>query len=339
MSHSPSSHTMTVSALNGDLRRRGKAHDSLAARARAYFAEDSRRTIQTVLGLLWLLDGALQFQSFMYSKGFVQTIFDTASGQPAWFASTIRWGAHLAQHNLTAFNTAFALTQVLIGIGLLYRPTVKPALTVSFAWALTVWWVGEGLGMLFTNTASPLTGAPGAVLLYAIIGLVVWPSERPGGLLGVRGARLSWAILWLAMGWLWLLAANSGANATHDLISAAPSGASWLTSVQHAAADAANGDGLVIALVLAFVSAAIGVAVAINWRAKAFLAVAIVLNLAYWVLGQGLGGVLTGSGTDPNAGPLFILFALALYPLIPADRAIRSQATRVAPRAEVAVAD
>jgi hypothetical protein len=141
------------------------------------------------------------------------------------------------------------------------------------------------------------------------------------------------------MGWLWLLAANSGANATHDLISAAPSGASWLTSVQHVAADASSGGGLVIALVLAFVSAAIGVAVAINWRAKAFLAVAIVLNLAYWVLGQGLGGVLTGSATDPNAGPLFILFALALYPLIPTERSIRSQPTRVPPRPRVAVAD
>jgi hypothetical protein len=295
--------------------------------------------VQTALGLLWLLDGALQFQSFMYSKGFVQTMLATASGQPAWLASTIRWGAHLSQHNLTVFNTAFALTQVLIGIGLLYRPTVKPALTVSFAWALTVWWVGEGLGMLFTNTASPLTGAPGAVLLYAIIGLVVWPSERPGGLLGVRGARLAWAILWLAMGWLWLLAANSSANATHDLISAAPSGASWLTGVQHAAANAANGGGLVIALVLAFVSGAIGVAVALNWRAKAFLAVAIVLNLAYWVFGQGLGGLLTGSATDPNSGPLFILLALALFPLIPADGAIRSRASRAAPRPEVALAD
>jgi hypothetical protein len=330
---------MTALALKGDVRQPRQAQSSLAARARAYFAEDTRRTIQTVLGLLWLLDGALQFQSFMYSKGFVQTIFDTASGQPAWFASTIRWGGHLAEHNLTVFNTAFALIQVLIGIGLLYRRTVKPALTVSFAWALTVWWVGEGLGMLFTNTASPLTGAPGAVLLYAIVGLVVWPSERPGGLLGVKGARLAWAILWLAMGWLWLLAANSGASATHDLISAAPSGASWLTSVQHASADAANGSGLLIALVLASVSAAIGVAVAMNWRAKAFLAVAIVLNLAYWILGQGLGGILTGSATDPNTGPLFILFALALYPLIPADKAIRSQATRLTPRPELAVAD
>jgi hypothetical protein len=140
------------------------------------------------------------------------------------------------------------------------------------------------------------------------------------------------------MAWLWLLAANSSANATHDLISAAPSGASWLTSVQHAAANAADGGGLVIALVLASLSAVIGVAVAINWRARTFLAVAIVLNLAYWVLGQGLGGILTGSATDPNAGPLFILFALAIYPLIPAERTMHSQTTGVSGRRAAAVA-
>ena len=73
-------------------------------------------------------------------------------------------------------------------MGLLYRPTVKLALAVSFAWVLVVWWFGEGFGMLFMNMANPLTGAPGAVLLYAIVGLLVWPNGRPGGLLGVRGA-------------------------------------------------------------------------------------------------------------------------------------------------------
>jgi hypothetical protein len=332
--------TMSASGLNFDVGL-GEARGSLAARARVYFAEDSPRAIQSVLGLLWLIDGGLQFQSFMYSNGFLQMMLANANapGQPGWAASTIRWGAHLAQHNLTLFNTLFALTQVVIGLGLLYRPTVKPALAVSFGWVLVVWVFGEGLGMLLTNTANPLTGAPGAVLLYAIIGLMAWPGERAGGLLGVQGARVAWLILWLAMGWLWLVAANSSANATHDLISAAPSGASWLTSVQHSVANAAKGDGVVIALVLAFLSAVIGVAVAINWRAKTFLAVAIVLNLAYWVIGQGLGGILTGSGTDPNAGPLFVLFALALYPLVPADGATRSQAIRVARRREAAVAD
>jgi hypothetical protein len=332
-----SSRIITAGALSPD-RGRGSTRSSALSRARAYFAEDTRRAIQTVLGLLWLIDGALQFQSFMYSNGFIQMTLSNASGQPGWLASTIRWAAHLSQHNLTVFNTLFALTQVVIGIGLLYRPTVKPALAVSFAWVLVVWWVGEGLGFLLTNTASPLTGAPGAVLLYGIVGLVVWPSERIGGLLGVRGARMAWAALWLAMSWLWLLAANSTANAIHDQIVAAPSGASWLTSLQHAAANATDGRGLVIALTLASLSAVIGVAVAINWRAKTFLAVAIVLNLAYWVIGQGLGGILTGSGTDPNTGPLFIVFALALYPLIQADGAIQSRATSLAGRRAAAAA-
>ncbi len=65
---------------------------------------------------------------------------------------------------------------------------------------------------MFGVTAMPLTGAPGAVLLYALIGAIVWPNDRPGGVLGVRGARIAWAALWLVMAWLWLLAPSSSAN-------------------------------------------------------------------------------------------------------------------------------
>ena len=94
---------------------------------------------------------------------------------------------------------------------------------------------------------------------------------------------------------------------------------SWLTTVQDWAANAAQGNGLIIAVVLAFVSFAIGIAVACNWHARAFLIAAIVLNLAYWVLGQGFGGIFNGGATDPNAGPLFVLLACALYALVPVD--------------------
>ncbi len=142
-----------------------------------------------MLGLIWLLDGGLQFQSFMYSHGFIDMLRTMAAGQPQWLASSIDWGARLTGHDLTVYNTLFALVQVGIGLGLLYRPSVKAALVVSFAWSLFVWWFGEAFGMLFMNMAQPLTGAPGAVILYAIVGLVVWPAERPGGLLGIRGAR------------------------------------------------------------------------------------------------------------------------------------------------------
>jgi len=295
----------------------GRQLPHLITALRAYFASDSRRTIQTVLGLIWLLDGALQFQSFMYTKGFTQMLAGMESGQPHWLSSSLAWGVRLANGDLGVWDTLFGLTQVAIGLGILFRPTVKLALGASFAWVLVVWWFGEAFGMLFANAANPLTGAPGAVLLYALIGLIVWPNDRAGGLLGVRGARIAWAALWIVMGYLWLLAPNSSANATHDAISAAPSGMGWLTSVQRHAAHITQGNGLLIALVLAAASVAIGIAVAADWQPRTFLWLAIYLSVVYWVVGQGFGGLATGSATDPNAGLLFIVLAGALYALLP----------------------
>jgi hypothetical protein len=300
--------------------------ESADGRVKAYFFSDTRRSIQTCLGLIWLLDGGLQFQSFMYGKGFIQFLTNLTAGQPGWVSSSVTWGATTLHSHQVVFNTLFALVQVAIGAGLLCRPTVRPALVASFGWVLVVWWLGEAFGMIFMATtpmggapmASALTGAPGAVLLYGLIGAIVWPNDRPGALLGVRGARAVWAGLWLVMAWLWLVEAG-GANGITNAINAAPSGMSWLSTVQDWFANAAKGDGVVIAIVLAAVSAAIGVAVAANWRPKLFLALAVGLNLIYWVVGQGFGGIPQGGATDPNAGPLFVLLAVALYSLTPIE--------------------
>jgi hypothetical protein len=332
---------MTASTLGARTTGWQHATKRMITQVRQYFASDSSRAFQTVLGVIWLLDGALQFQPFMYSNGFIQTLTGTASGQPHWLASGITWAAHIAQHRLTLFNTLFALVQVAIGLGLLYRRTVKPAIVLSLAWSLIVWGFAEGFGMLFAGTASPLTGAPGAVLLYAIIALLVWPTDRPGGLLGARGARVTWGALWLATAWMWLLPSNSSANAVGTAIMSAP-GAGFLHTLQTSVASTANGHGLVIALVLAAVSAGIGVAVAQDWRSAPFLVVAIVLNLAYWVVGQGFGGIFyTNSATDPNTGPLFVLLGLVLLTLtrrpIAADQSValdaRSSSGRASARA------
>lgn len=293
------------------------AGGAVGAHLRAYFFSDTRRTLTTVLGLLWLLDGGLQFQSFMYSHGFIAMLTGLTSGQPGWVSGSMTWAAHTAEHRLDIFNTFFALVQCFIGLGLLYRRTVKPALAISFAWALVVWWFGEAFGMMFMTMASPLTGAPGAVLIYALVGLIVWPGARPGGLLGVRGARTAWAALWLVMAWLWLEAPSSNASAISDSVKAAPSGMSWLSTLQEWVTKGLHGNGVAPAIALAFLSAAIGIAVAANWRPKRFLTIAIVLSLIYWVIGQGFGGIFEGGATDPNAGPPFILLACALWWLIP----------------------
>jgi hypothetical protein len=281
-----------------------------------YFWSDGVRRAQTVLGLLWLLDGGLQFQSFMYSRGFLQSLLSGAAGQPGWLHDSITWGVHLANGNLAVFNTLFALVQVLLGVGFLYRPLVRPAIAASLVWVLIVWWFGEAFGMLFMNMAQPLTGAPGGVLMYGLIGLLVWPGQGPGGLLGIRGAKILWAALWAVMAWLWLLAASSSANATKSMLTSVPSGIHALDSLQGSLARASAGHGLVIALVLAAVSAAIGIAVAADWHPRGFLITAIVLNVVYWVIPQGLGGIFAGGATDPNSGPLFVLLACVMFGIV-----------------------
>ncbi|HEX3804162.1 MAG TPA: hypothetical protein VHV75_15100 [Solirubrobacteraceae bacterium] len=282
-----------------------------------YFFSDGTRTVQTILGLIWLLDGGLQFQSFMYSKGFIDMLTSMSPGQPHWLGSSINWGANLAAGNISLYNTGFALVQVAIGLGLLYRPTVKSALLLSFVWSLFVWWFGEGFGMLFMNMAQPLTGAPGGVIMYALIGLVIWPNGNPGGLLGVRGTRIMWATLWLLCAYLWLLQSSASANAIHDMINAAPSGMSWLSSMQDGFASITKGDGFIFALILAVLSAVIGLGVGFNWRAKELLIVSVVLQVIFWLVGQGLGGIFQGGATDPATAPLLILLAYAVYQLIP----------------------
>jgi hypothetical protein len=98
------------------------------------------RGVQIALGLFWLLDGLLQFQSYMYSHAFLAEVVEpTADMQPAWAGQPIFWAAHLVGHDLALWNTLFALTQCGIGLGLLHRSTVKPALLLSFAWAFVVW--------------------------------------------------------------------------------------------------------------------------------------------------------------------------------------------------------
>lgn len=117
------------------------------------------------------------------------------------------------------------------------------------------------------------------------------------------------------MAWLWLGSAGSSPNAVSEAINGAPSRIAWLTHVQECLAAATHGSGLAIGLTLAAVSAPIGIAVARNWHARAFLGLSVFINPVFWIVGQGFGGIFTGAATDPNA-PLFCLLAWAVYALI-----------------------
>ena len=293
----------------------------------------TRRGLRITLGLIWLLDGGLQFQSFMYSHGFLKEVIEpNAAMQPAWIGHPMISAAHFAGHNLALWDTLFGLVQVAIGLGVIFRRTARPALLASFGWAFVVWWFGEGFGMIPAGMASPLTGAPGAVLLYALIGLLVWPTEQTeqdgssaalrkregtsagAGLIGERGGQIVWSALWLTATALWCLSANRAADAPSEALkTAAGNSMHWLASLQSSLAGTTKGHGEAIAITLAVVSLTVAAGVWTRLRREALLLGAL-LAIAYWALGQSLGGLRTGKATDPNAGPLFVLLALTLLP-------------------------
>ncbi|HXA54994.1 MAG TPA: hypothetical protein VNV37_08995 [Solirubrobacteraceae bacterium] len=288
----------------------------------------TRRGVQIALGCIWLLDGLLQFQSYMYTHAFLREVIEpTAKGQPGFISGPILTLAHFYGHNLTLWNTLSAEIQCAIGLGLiLSRRTVRPALAVSFLWALVVWWLGEGFGTLLSGApVSPLMGAPGAVFVYAMIGLLVWPKDDnpdgapvDGGLLGRRGGRVVWSLIWVEAAALWLLRVDRTKEALKAQISGmADAAPHWLASVQHSLANGLGGDGVTVATVLAIASLLIAAGVWTRLRPAA-LVVGAALSLAYWLYGQSLGGPFwIGQATDVNTGPLLVLLAAALVPVAP----------------------
>jgi hypothetical protein len=287
----------------------------------------SARHVQIALGVVWLLDGLLQLQPQMFGTAFAnQVIMPSGQGQPGVLANAITHVANLIAVQPAVVTAVFAGVQILIGVGLLIRDTVKPALVISFVWALGVWSLGEGFGMLLTGQASAMNGAPGAALLYAVIGILVWPKVRSRdgatgpaaseGPLGIRGGQAVWAALWSGMGILWLLPVNRSAGALSGAIRDAASGEpGWLAHFETGASGVFAGRGTSVAIALAALSFVIGLGPLLTKRSSPFLIAGIALSLDYWVFGQAFGQMFTGIGTDPSTAPLVILLALAIFPI------------------------
>ena len=340
---------MTSSSIPGAVRLRRIRHRGrgLAAWSADHQSTGPRRRLQIALGLLWLLDAALQYQPYMFSRSFATKIISaSATGSPGPVAAPVRLASHLMLHNIVAWNAAFATCQLALGAALLWRPTAKAGLVGTVVWSAAVWWLGESLGGVLTGAASPLTGAPGAAILYGLVALLAWPTRlgdrrlagcgdgRParssgralasiadGGLLGTRWPKALWLLLWAGSACLMLQAPNRAPGAVRASIASLAAGEPhWIATMDHAAAVAAGHADSLAPTVLAAAFAAIGIAIFIPPAVRPALTLSIILALASWVIGQNFGGILTGQATDPNAGPLLVLLALAFWPHPAASR-------------------
>src|SRR5260221_3799402 len=300
----------------------------------------SRKVLQRILGALWLIDGLLQFQPQMFTMNMVNGIMKPMlQGQPGLFEPSLQFIVTQTTLHLTAVNLVIAIVQVCLGLGflLLSDRWVKELVIASIVWAFIVWYGGEGMNMLFTGTASILTGAPGAVLLYPLLGLAVYPRKKSAATSQGTARKanddglLSRGLLrWILSGF-WIFAAlrqlqpNCWQPGQISGAIGAMGGHGGLNTVlvdtvlrQLSNATANIEIPLNIALIVVFLALGIGLAVVKQEQLRPFLIESIVVSVVFWYGSEAFGMILTGMATDFNTGLLVVVMALAVWPKVQA---------------------
>ena len=272
----------------------------------------NRRRVQIALGALWVFDGLLQAEPANFARDYpLGELAQSAMGEPRLVNESIFWLVHPFAAQWPLWNAAAVLVQLAIGAGLLFRPTVRPALVLSFAWALVVWWVGEGFGGIPTGFATMLGGAPGPVLLYVLLGALAWPREGRAEL-DRSWWTASWVALWVGSALVQAASPFPASFLVRANLEEVAAGQRWfLHSASYWLYHLAARSGTAVDVALVVVELAIGLGVLLPRLRVPSLALALAFAGFAWVVGQDLGGILSAGATDPSSGPLLALLALA----------------------------
>jgi len=307
----------------------------------------SRKTLQRILGVLWLIDGLLQLQPQMFTMNMVNGIMKPMlQGQPGLVEPSLQFIVTQTTLHLTAVNLLIVIVQVCLGLGFILLPDrwVKEVVFASIVWALIIWYGGEGMSMLLTGQASILTGAPGAVLLYPLLGLAVYPRKKSNSASkaatrkkGDDGVLSRKCLRWVLAGF-WCFAAllqlqpNWWQQGQISQAIGAMVGQGGLNAVlvdpmlQQISNATANIEiQLNIALIIVFLTIGIGLAVVKDEQVRPFLIASIVVSIVFWYFSEAFGMIFTGMATDFNSGLLVVVMALACWPKVQTLRAARSR--------------
>jgi hypothetical protein len=120
-------------------------------------------------------------------------------------------------------------------------------------------------------------------------------------------------VLWGSFAYSLLLPDNRAPDAIAQTFSITDGQPAWIVSLMNGMSSLAAQCGTEISVVLAAACALVAVGALVKPAIKSALAMAVVLALFFW-LAEGLGGIFTGEGTDPNTGLLLILLAVCYWP-------------------------
>ncbi len=290
----------------------------------------SRKGLQRILGILWLVDGILQLFPQMWTMNMVNGVMKPMlDGQPGFVEPSLQFIINQTTTHLIAVNLLISVVQILLGLGFLFLSDrwIKELVWASIVWALVVWYGGEGMSMLLTGQAGVLTGAPGAVLLYPLLGLAVYPRKSVAdtgysddGLLSRKVLRWVLAGFWIFSALLQLqpywwqpgqISQTIGGMVGQGGLN------TWLvdpvlTPLSNITANIETP--LNIVLIVVCLALGIGLAVVKEKQLPSWLTASIVVSVVVWYCAQGIGMILTGMSTDFNSGLLLVVMALAVWP-------------------------
>jgi cytochrome oxidase Cu insertion factor (SCO1/SenC/PrrC family) len=139
----------------------------------------ARTYLRWGFGIIWLVDGLLQFQVSMPLGLANDVVSPLTANTPSWLHSLMNHGIFI--WNTHPINLAVGVAWLQVGIGLVLLVsngmTGRIAGLVSGLWAAVVWLIGNGAGGIFVSGASFLFGWPGATVFYVIAGL--WLFVKP----------------------------------------------------------------------------------------------------------------------------------------------------------------
>ena len=123
--------------------------------------------------------------------------------------------------------------------------------------------------------------------------------------------------MWLSYAVLQFMPQNRTSNWLHDSLTGMANGepgwyGHFLTSLGHAF----TGAGTPASVLLAAIFLTVGLGPFVSRRGDYFVAAGMAVGVGFWLTGQAMGGMLTGMGTDPNAGPLLVLLGAAFLPTV-----------------------